>query len=291
MKTLEQMKEWYISAVRSVLIINFGIMDDEADRAVSAYRLREKLDADPHGQLENNVEGVAEDIARREFIGRPSDLTYKGYVTSIRYDSYLKHLYGKIEGISEFISFEAEPGQDIEEEFHRAVDDYLAYCEEYGKVPETGMEDAFAGNEEEDAEWRRRHQIRSAPKQKRSEVRPSGISTHQTQEDDPVSIPAEDLSDADFLRAFGIDPEEEILQADEMGRDPRLFADEDLLKEEGLISEDAFKDTCAAGRRAAYNESSLEYDLKTGLTREQIASMDDAAFLNFMGVDPDDVIF
>ena len=136
MKTLEQMKEWYISAVRSVLIINFGIMDDEADRAVSAYRLREKLDADPHGQLENNVEGVAEDIARREFIGRPSDLTYKGYVTSIRYDSYLKHLYGKIEGISEFISFEAEPGQDIEEEFHRAVDDYLAYCEDEGIEPD-----------------------------------------------------------------------------------------------------------------------------------------------------------
>ena len=41
-----------------------------------------------------------------------------------------------IEGIHDYVDFEAEDVASVEQEFHSAVDDYLAFCEEVGKVPE-----------------------------------------------------------------------------------------------------------------------------------------------------------
>lgn len=63
-------------------------------------------------------------------------LEYKGYLTKIEFNSVDKVLYGKIEGISDLIIFENEDASKIEEEFHRAVDDYLSFCEEVGKEPD-----------------------------------------------------------------------------------------------------------------------------------------------------------
>lgn len=52
-------------------------------------------------------------------------LTYRGYTTTIKYDSTDKLLYGKIEGITDLIMFESDSANDIEEAFHHAVDDYM----------------------------------------------------------------------------------------------------------------------------------------------------------------------
>lgn len=70
-------------------------------------------------------------------------LEYKGYHTKIEFDAEDMVLRGKIEGISDLINFECENMQDVEAEFHTAVDDYLAFCDEVGKTPEKEYKGTF----------------------------------------------------------------------------------------------------------------------------------------------------
>lgn len=62
-------------------------------------------------------------------------LDYKGYFTVIHYATPDKVFYGKIEGISDLVTFESESSSEIVKEFHEAVDDYLDSCKEFGKEP------------------------------------------------------------------------------------------------------------------------------------------------------------
>ncbi|MBQ2616164.1 MAG: hypothetical protein IJF90_04845 [Synergistaceae bacterium] len=57
-------------------------------------------------------------------------LDYKGYSTSIEIDFPSHLLYGKIEGIRDYVNFESESVEGIEQEFRSAVDDYLEFLEE-----------------------------------------------------------------------------------------------------------------------------------------------------------------
>ena len=52
-------------------------------------------------------------------------------------------LYGKIEGISDYVDFHADSLSDIEQEFHAAVDDYLEFCAEKGKQPDKEYKGTF----------------------------------------------------------------------------------------------------------------------------------------------------
>lgn len=70
-------------------------------------------------------------------------LEYKGYYTKIEYSAKDRVLFGKIEGIRDLVNFESENIADIEKEFHLAVDDYLAFCEEIGQEPEKTYKGVF----------------------------------------------------------------------------------------------------------------------------------------------------
>ena len=70
-------------------------------------------------------------------------LEYKGYFTNIFFSANDKVLHGKIEGIDDLVTFESESIADIENEFHDAVDDYLAFCEEIGKEPAKTYKGSF----------------------------------------------------------------------------------------------------------------------------------------------------
>lgn len=276
MKSLEEMKQWYIDAVKAQLILNFAMLEADADRAVISYGLRDKLEADPKGQLENSIEGVAEDIARKNFIGRPCSLLYKGYTAEISYDSVLKHLYGKIEGISQFISFETELSEDIEAAFHKAVDDYLSYCEDRGIVPETGMNDAFAGDKEAEHNWRVRHGIRDTvgktqqtadPDMEKfsqvvTQIKAAGADIAKNQSDEEEQN-ASQASDIDLLRSFGIDPDEVSLDVN---------------------------DTDQSIPETDKTDYSKQIDIRTGISRDDLQNMESEDFLRLMGIDPDDVI-
>ena len=63
-------------------------------------------------------------------------LRYKSYYTKVRFSAEDNILYGKIEGISSLILFEAENASEVEHAFHEAVDDYLLFCEDNGIEPE-----------------------------------------------------------------------------------------------------------------------------------------------------------
>lgn len=70
-------------------------------------------------------------------------MEYKGYHTKIEVDVESMSLRGKIEGINDYIDFEAEDITAIEAEFHSAVDDYLEFCAEVGKEPEKEYKGTF----------------------------------------------------------------------------------------------------------------------------------------------------
>jgi len=63
-------------------------------------------------------------------------MTYKGYVGSVSYSEKDNVFFGKIEGINGLVNFEGESVKELTEAFHEAVDDYLAYCEDEGVVPD-----------------------------------------------------------------------------------------------------------------------------------------------------------
>lgn len=57
-------------------------------------------------------------------------LRYKGYSARPEYSAEDRIFYGKILGISDLVDFQSENAKDLEEEFHKAVDDYLEFCKQ-----------------------------------------------------------------------------------------------------------------------------------------------------------------
>lgn len=70
-------------------------------------------------------------------------LQYKGYVGSIEFSEDDKIFYGKVQGIRSLISYEGENAEALVTDFHDAVDDYLALCEERGSEPERAYKGVF----------------------------------------------------------------------------------------------------------------------------------------------------
>lgn len=64
-------------------------------------------------------------------------IEYKGYVGSVEFSEADELFFGKVQGIRSLISYEGTTAADLIEDFHHAVDDYLALCEETGTTPET----------------------------------------------------------------------------------------------------------------------------------------------------------
>ena len=56
-------------------------------------------------------------------------MEYKGYIGSIEFSNVDKIFYGKVQGIRSLISYEGTTATKLINDFHSAVDDYLALCE------------------------------------------------------------------------------------------------------------------------------------------------------------------
>ena len=63
-------------------------------------------------------------------------LHYKGYTARPEYSVEDRVFYGTILGIDDMVDFQSESAKDLEEQFHKAVDDYLKFCAEIGKEPQ-----------------------------------------------------------------------------------------------------------------------------------------------------------
>jgi predicted HicB family RNase H-like nuclease len=69
-------------------------------------------------------------------------MTYKGYLAKVEYDSEGEVFFGRLLGIKDRVSFDAESVDDLKKEFHDTVDDYIDTCRKIGKKPEK----PFSGN-------------------------------------------------------------------------------------------------------------------------------------------------
>lgn len=70
-------------------------------------------------------------------------MEYKGYVGSVEFSEKDGVFFGKVMGIRALISYEGTTAQELVEDFHSAVDDYLALCESMGKEPEKAYKGSF----------------------------------------------------------------------------------------------------------------------------------------------------
>ena len=69
-------------------------------------------------------------------------MEYKGYLGEVEFDEDAQLLHGRVIGIRDVITFQADKLSKIEKAFHDSVDDYLAFCKERGEAPDK----PFSGN-------------------------------------------------------------------------------------------------------------------------------------------------
>ncbi len=55
-----------------------------------------------------------------------NELEYKGYTGSVEFSEADGIFYGKVVGIRALVSYEGHTRQELTEDFHAAVDDYLS---------------------------------------------------------------------------------------------------------------------------------------------------------------------
>lgn len=70
-------------------------------------------------------------------------LQYKDYIGSVHFSTEDGVFFGKIEGISDLVTFEGSSVKKIKTAFQEAVEDYIAICEETGKVPQKSCKGDF----------------------------------------------------------------------------------------------------------------------------------------------------
>ena len=70
-------------------------------------------------------------------------MEYKNYVGSVEFSEADGVFFGKVMGIRAMVSYEGTNAKELVEDFHGAVDDYLALCEAEGKAPERAYKGSF----------------------------------------------------------------------------------------------------------------------------------------------------
>jgi predicted HicB family RNase H-like nuclease/uncharacterized coiled-coil protein SlyX len=61
---------------------------------------------------------------------------YKGYSAAVEYDVDSKTYFGRVLGLRDVVTFQANDQDNVEAEFHASVDDYLDFCAKRGEEPE-----------------------------------------------------------------------------------------------------------------------------------------------------------
>ena len=70
-------------------------------------------------------------------------MEYKGYIGSVEFSESDGIFHGKVQGIRALISYEGTNAQELVDDFHTAVDDYLVLCQEENIEPEKAYKGSF----------------------------------------------------------------------------------------------------------------------------------------------------
>jgi len=72
-----------------------------------------------------------------------STIEYNGYIGSIEYSAEDKCFFGKLEMIDDLVTFEATTAEELESNFHNAVDEYKETCEMLERSPQKTYKGVF----------------------------------------------------------------------------------------------------------------------------------------------------
>ena len=70
-------------------------------------------------------------------------LEYKGYTGSVEFGNTDETFFGKIVGIRDLVTFEADTVVKLKKAFKEAVEDYITTCKELGKDPDKEYKGSF----------------------------------------------------------------------------------------------------------------------------------------------------
>ena len=70
-------------------------------------------------------------------------LTYKGFIGSVHFQTEDEVFYGRIEGVTDLVTFEGESVKGLKAAFEEAVEDYLALCKSVDKEPYKSFKGSF----------------------------------------------------------------------------------------------------------------------------------------------------
>ena len=63
-------------------------------------------------------------------------MNHKGYTAAVEYEPDDRVFHGRVNDISDVVTFEGTSVDELEAAFRNAVDEYVAFCEERGRVPQ-----------------------------------------------------------------------------------------------------------------------------------------------------------
>lgn len=64
-------------------------------------------------------------------------LTYKGYSATVEFDAEDCLFFGRVNGITDIVTFHGESANELVQAFEQAVDGYLAMSKQLGRVPQS----------------------------------------------------------------------------------------------------------------------------------------------------------
>ncbi len=70
-------------------------------------------------------------------------LEHRGYLGSIHYSKEDNVLHGRLEFIRDLVTYEAQDALSLKMAFEESVDDYLQFCRDQGRSPDTPLKGSF----------------------------------------------------------------------------------------------------------------------------------------------------
>jgi predicted HicB family RNase H-like nuclease len=81
-------------------------------------------------------------------------LNYKGFIGSVHFSADDSVFYGKVEGITDLVTFEGETVKELTEAFHFMVDEHIKDCEVENLSPEKSYKGSFNVRLTPELHWR-----------------------------------------------------------------------------------------------------------------------------------------
>jgi predicted HicB family RNase H-like nuclease len=70
-------------------------------------------------------------------------LNYRGFIGSVHFSAEDSVFYGKVEGITDLVTFEGDSVKDLTDAFHYMVDEHIKDCEAQDIAPEKSYKGSF----------------------------------------------------------------------------------------------------------------------------------------------------